>query len=56
MMQEVRLGVIVPSVNTAVGNWYPKIVPDAVSTRRANFNRRGQECVTNAPNPPPAEP
>jgi hypothetical protein len=33
MMEQVRLGVIVPSVNTVVENWYPKIVPDGVSAR-----------------------
>ena len=33
MMEEVRLGVIVPSVNTVVENRYPKIVPDGVSVR-----------------------
>jgi hypothetical protein len=31
MTEKVRLGVIVPSVNTVVDNWYPKIVPDGVS-------------------------
>jgi maleate cis-trans isomerase len=31
MAGDVRLGVIVPSVNTVVENWYPKIVPDGVS-------------------------
>lgn len=31
----VRLGVIVPSVNTVVENWYPKIVPDGVSVHFA---------------------
>jgi maleate cis-trans isomerase len=33
--ENVRLGVIVPSVNTVVENWYPKIVPDGVNARFA---------------------
>ena len=35
MMEEVRLGVIAPSVNPVVENWYPKIVPDGVSVHFA---------------------
>ena len=31
MTEEVRLGVIVPNVNTMIENWYPNIVPDGVS-------------------------
>jgi hypothetical protein len=37
MTEEVRLGVIVPSVNTVVENWYPKIVPDGVSVHFARM-------------------
>jgi maleate cis-trans isomerase len=35
MAGNVPLGVIVPSVNTVVENWYPKIVPDGVSVHFA---------------------
>jgi maleate isomerase len=37
MTEEVRLGVILPSVNTVVENWYPKIVPDGVSVHFARM-------------------
>jgi maleate isomerase len=35
MMEKVRLGVIAPSVNPVVENWYPKIVPDGLSVHFA---------------------
>ena len=31
MTEEVRLGLIVPSVDMVIENWYPNIVPDGVS-------------------------
>lgn len=31
MAGEVRLGIIVPSANTVVEKWYPKVVPDGAS-------------------------
>jgi maleate cis-trans isomerase len=37
MAGDVRLGVIVPSVNTVVENWYPKIVPDRDSVHFARM-------------------
>src|SRR2546423_1574699 len=37
MAGNVRLGVIVPSVNTVVENWYPKIVPDGGSVHFARM-------------------
>jgi hypothetical protein len=37
MTDEVRLGVIVASVNTVVEKWYPKIVPDRVSVHFARM-------------------
>src|SRR5436853_1214384 len=36
-MAEVRLGVIVPSVNSVVEAWYPKAVPDGVSVHFARM-------------------
>ena len=30
-MTDIRLGVIVPSVNSVVEAWYPRVVPEAVS-------------------------
>jgi maleate isomerase len=33
MSEAIRLGVIVPSVNIVVEEWYPQIVPDGVSVR-----------------------
>jgi maleate isomerase len=35
--QDVRLGVIVPSVNSVVEAWYPRIVPDRVSVHFARM-------------------
>jgi maleate isomerase len=37
MSKAVRLGVIVPSVNTVVEEWYPRIVPDGVSVHIARM-------------------
>jgi maleate isomerase len=37
MAEEVRLGVIVPSVNIVVEQWYPKAVPDHVSVHFARM-------------------
>src|ERR1041385_902252 len=37
MAQAVRLGVIVPSVNSVVEAWYPKAVPDHVSVHFARM-------------------
>jgi maleate isomerase len=37
MTEAVRLGVIVPSVNTVVEEWYPRVVPDAVSVHFARM-------------------
>lgn len=37
MAEAVRLGVIVPSVNTVVEEWYPQIVPDGVSIHFARM-------------------
>jgi maleate isomerase len=37
MTEAVRLGVIVPSVNTVVEEWYPHIVPDGVSVHFARM-------------------
>ena len=37
MPQEIRLGVIVPSVNIVVEAWYPQIVPDGVSVHFARM-------------------
>jgi len=35
MRQAIRLGVIVPSVNIVVEEWYPRVVPDEVSVHFA---------------------
>ncbi len=37
MAEEVRLGVIVPSVNSVVEAWYPRVVPDGVSVHFARM-------------------
>lgn len=37
MTHEVRLGVIVPSVNSVVEAWYPRVVPDGVSVHFARM-------------------
>ena len=37
MTGEIRLGVIVPSVNIVVEAWYPQIVPDGVSVHFARM-------------------
>ena len=37
MTEAVRLGVIVPSVNTVVEEWYPQVVPDGVSVHFARM-------------------
>jgi maleate cis-trans isomerase len=37
MAEEVRLGVIVPNVNTMIENWYPNFVPDGVSVPLARM-------------------
>src|SRR5260370_34789180 len=37
MTGEVRLGVIVPSVNIVVEAWYPQVVPDGVSVHFARM-------------------
>jgi len=37
MRDEVRLGVIVPSVNSVVEAWYPRVVPDRVSVHFARM-------------------
>ena len=37
MTGAVRLGVIIPSVNTVVEEWYPHIVPDGVSVHFARM-------------------
>jgi maleate isomerase len=37
MANEIRLGVIVPSVNIVVEEWYPKVVPDGVSVHFARM-------------------
>jgi len=37
MTAEVRLGVIVPSVNSVVEAWYPRVVPDRVSVHFARM-------------------
>ena len=37
MSGEVRLGVIVPSVNSVVEAWYPRAVPDGVSVHFARM-------------------
>jgi maleate isomerase len=36
-MSDVRLGVVVPSVNSVVEAWYPRIVPDRVSVHFARM-------------------
>jgi maleate cis-trans isomerase len=53
MAGDIRLGIMVSSVNTVVENWYPKIVPDGVSVHfvrmliadgsspKANLRRHG---------------
>jgi maleate cis-trans isomerase len=35
MTEAVRLGIIVPSVNIVVEEWYPRVVPDGVSVHFA---------------------
>ncbi|HEX3863468.1 MAG TPA: hypothetical protein VHY35_17430 [Stellaceae bacterium] len=35
--QDIRLGVIVPSVNSVVEAWYPRVVPDGVSVHFARM-------------------
>src|SRR5947209_15437116 len=37
MREEVRLGVIVPSVNCVVEAWYPRVVPEGVSVHFARM-------------------
>jgi maleate isomerase len=37
MTEAVRLGVIVPSVNAVVEEWYPRVVPDGVSVHFARM-------------------
>lgn len=37
MAQRVRLGVVVPSVNIVVEEWYPRVVPDGVSMHFARM-------------------
>ena len=37
MPEAVRLGVIVPSVNIVVEEWYPRVVPDEVSVHFARM-------------------
>ena len=37
MTQAIRLGVIVPSVNIVVEEWYPRVVPDGVSVHFARM-------------------
>ena len=37
MTEEIRLGVIVPSVNSVVEAWYPRVVPDWVSVHFARM-------------------
>jgi maleate isomerase len=37
MTEQVRLGVIVPSVNIVVEEWYPRVVPDRVSVHFARM-------------------
>ena len=37
MTETVRLGVIVPSVNIVVEEWYPRVVPDGVSVHFARM-------------------
>ncbi len=37
MMEQVRLAVIVPSVNIVVEEWYPRVVPDGVSVHFARM-------------------
>jgi maleate isomerase len=37
MTEQVRLGVIVPSVNIVVEEWYPRVVPDGVSVHFARM-------------------
>ena len=37
MTEAVRLGVIVPSVNIVVEEWYPRVVPNAVSVHFARM-------------------
>ncbi|MBV8133983.1 MAG: hypothetical protein JO282_15930 [Alphaproteobacteria bacterium] len=37
MIEAVRLGVIVPSVNIVVEEWYPRVVPDGVSVHFARM-------------------
>ena len=42
MTQQVRLGVIVPSVNVVVEEWYPRVVPDGVSVHFARMLMTGE--------------
>ena len=37
MSEQIRLGIIVPSVNSVVEAWYPKAVPDGVSVHFARM-------------------
>ena len=37
MTEQIRLGVIVPSVNIVVEEWYPRVVPDGVSVHFARM-------------------
>ena len=37
MTNEIRLGVIVPSVNIVVEQWYPRVVPEGVSVHFARM-------------------
>ena len=37
MAGDIRLGVIVPNVNTVVEEWYPKVVPERVSVHFARM-------------------
>jgi len=37
MTEAIRLGVIVPSVNIVVEEWYPRVVPDGVSVHFARM-------------------
>ena len=37
MTNEIRLGVIVPSVNIVVEEWYPRVVPEGVSVHFARM-------------------
>ncbi|MGE5269407.1 MAG: hypothetical protein ACM3JG_07005 [Thiohalocapsa sp.] len=52
--QAVRLGVILPSVDSVVEAWYPRVVPDRVSVHSPRRARRRFSILRWAPGTRPA--